>query len=134
MVRNSLRFVPWKYYKAVTADLKLFYQAATESEALEQLKTFGATWDEKYPKISKSWSANWENTDTLFQYPLDIRKAIYTTNAIESLNSVIRKATKQRKGFPTSESALKVLYLAMNQATKKMDYADMALEVGTEQI
>lgn len=119
MVRNSLRFVPWKDYKAVTADLKHIYQAATEPEALEQLKAFELAWGEKYPQISKSWNANWENIATLFQYPPDIRKAIYTTNAIESLNSVIRKATKQRKVFPTNDSALKVVFLAMNQAAKK---------------
>lgn len=119
MVRNSLRFVPWKDYKAVTADLKNIYQAPTEPAAMEQLKAFGAIWDERYPQISKSWSANWENIATLFDYPPDIRKAIYTTNAIESLNSVIRKATKLRKVFPTNESALKVVYLAINQAAKK---------------
>lgn len=83
MVRNSLRFVPWKDYKAVTADLKKIYQAATEPLALEQLENFGLIWDEKYPQISKSWGANWENIATLFHYPPDIRKAIYTTNAIE---------------------------------------------------
>ena len=97
MVRNSLRFVPWKDYKAVTADLKTIYQASTETLALEQLEAFERQWGEQYPQIIKSWRDNWDNVSTLFQYPPDIRKAIYTTNAIESLNSVIRKATKQRK-------------------------------------
>ena len=118
MVRNSLRFVPWKDYKAVTADLKTIYQAKTEDQALQQLEILEKTWGEKYPQIIKSWQDNWDNVATLFQYPPDIRKAIYTTNAIESLNSVIRKATKQRKVFPTNQSAMKV-YLAISAASKK---------------
>ena len=119
MVRNSLRFVPWKDYKAVTADLKTIYQAKTEDQALQQLDGFEKTWGERYPQIIKSWQDNWDNVATLFQYPPDIRKAIYTTNAIESLNSVIRKATKQRKVFPTNQSAMKVVYLAISAASKK---------------
>lgn len=119
MVRNSLRFVPWKDYKAVTADLKTIYQAKTEDQALQQLDSFEKTWGDKYPQIIKSWQDNWDNVATLFQYPPDIRKAIYTTNAIESLNSVIRKATKQRKVFPTNQSAMKVVYLAISAASKK---------------
>ena len=119
MVRNSLRFVPWKDYKAVTADLKTIYQAKTEAQALQQLDSLEKTWGEKYPQIIKSWQDNWDNVATLFQYPPDIRKAIYTTNAIESLNSVIRKATKQRKVFPTNQSAMKVVYLAISAASKK---------------
>lgn len=119
MVRNSVRYVPWKDYKAVTADLKTIYQASTEESALQALEDFSDKWDDKYPQISRSWKSNWENLNTLFQYPEDIRKAIYTTNAIESLNSVIRKATKKRKVFPTDDSAKKVVYLAIRQASKK---------------
>ena len=119
MVRNSMRFVPWKDYKAVTADLKRIYQAPTEQEALVQLELFEEAWDEDYPQISKSWRSNWDNLNTFFGYPPAIRKAIYTTNAIESLNSVIRKATRQRKVFPTEKSALKVVYLAIMDASKK---------------
>ena len=119
MVRNSLRFVPWKDYKAVTTDLKLIDQAKTEADALANLDKFAAAWDDKYPQISKSWRQNWPNLIALFEYSPDIRKAIYTTNAIESLNSVIRKATRKRKGFPTDQSALKVAYLAINEAAKK---------------
>ena len=100
MVRNLLKFVPWKDYKAVTADLKKVYQSNTEDEALLELQSFGETWDNKYPQISKSWHANWHNLNTIFNYSDDIRKVIYTTNAIESLNSVIRKALKKRKVFP----------------------------------
>ena len=119
MVRNSMKYVPWKDYKAITVDLKEIYQSATEDEALLALERFGDKWDEKYPQISRSWTAHWDNLNTLFNYPQDIRKAIYTTNAIESLNSVIRKATKKRKLFPTDESARKVVYLAIQDASKK---------------
>lgn len=118
-VRNSLKYVSWKDYKAVTADLKSIYRSVTEDEALQELAKFGEKWDEKYPKISKSWENHWLNLRTIFDFPEEIRKAIYTTNAIESLNSVIRKATRMRKVFPTDESALKVVYLATQAATEK---------------
>jgi len=119
MVRNSIKFVPWKDYKAVTADLKKIYQSSSEEEAHRALDQFADRWDEKYPQISKSWRSNWENLNTLFEYPAEIRKAIYTTNAIESLNSVIRKSTRRRKVFPTDDSAKKVIYLAIQEASKK---------------
>jgi len=119
MVRNSMKYVAWKDYKPVTADLKRIYQSVTEEEALLALDEFADRWDPKYPTISRSWRAHWHNLNTLFRYPDEIRKAIYTTNAIESLNSVIRAATKRRKLFPTDESAIKVIYLAINDASKK---------------
>lgn len=119
MVRNSVRYVPWKDYRAVTADLKRIYQSATEEEALLALDQLSERWDEKYPQISRSWKNHWHNINTLFNYPPEIRKAIYTTNAIESLNSVIRKSIKKRKLFPTDESAKKVVYLAIMDASKK---------------
>lgn len=119
MVRNSVKYVPWKDYKPVTTDLKKIYQSVTEEEALLALDQFAGQWDEKYPQISKSWRSHWHNLNTLFGYPEDIRKAIYTTNAIESLNSVIRKAVKKRKLFPTDDSAMKVIYLAIREASKK---------------
>jgi putative transposase len=119
MIRNSVKFVPWKDYKPVTADLKQIYQSVTEEEALLALDQFSERWDEKYPQISRSWRTHWNNLNTLFNYPEDIRKAIYTTNAIESLNSVIRKAIKKRKLFPTDDSAKKVIYLAIQDASKK---------------
>jgi transposase-like protein len=118
-VRNSLKYVPWKDYKSVTADLKRIYKSATEDEALQELDQFAQRWDAKYPKISRSWRSHWHNLNTLFSYPEDIRKAIYTTNAIESLNSVVRKAVKKRKLFPTDDSAMKVIYLAIQEASKK---------------
>lgn len=138
MVRNSMKYVPWKDYKAVTADLKTIYQSATEDEALLALETFADKWNDKYPQIAKCWHSlehssrlasgrssaslfpsSWHNLNTLFIYPEDIRKAIYTTNAIESLNSVIRKAIKKRKLFPSDDAAKKVVYLAVQQASKK---------------
>ncbi|MBA0216174.1 IS256 family transposase [Pectobacterium brasiliense] len=119
MVRNSLKYVSWKDYKAVTGGLKTVYQAPTEEAALMALDTFAGLWDDKYPQISKSWRAHWENLNTFFGYPPDIRKAIYTTNAIESLNSVIRQATKKRKVFPTDDAVRKVIYLAIKDASKK---------------
>ncbi|AHG18800.1 transposase [Chania multitudinisentens RB-25] len=119
MVRNSLKYVSWKDYKAVTSGLKTVYQASTEEAALMALDKFAGVWDEKYPQISKSWRSHWENLNTFFGYPADIRKAIYTTNAIESLNSVIRQAIKKRKVFPTDDSVRKVIYLAIEAASKK---------------
>jgi len=119
MVRNSLKFVPWKDYKAVTSDLKSIYQSVTEDEARLELDRFSEKWDAKYPQISRSWRANWENLNTIFSYPADIRKVIYTTNAIESLNSVIRKSVKTRKVFPSDDAAFKVVYLAIQAASKK---------------
>lgn len=119
MVRNSLRFVSWKDYKAVTRDLKAIYGAATEEAALQELEMFATAWDERYPQISRSWRGNWANLSTFFAYPDDIRKVIYTTNAIESLNSVIRHANKKRKVFPTDDSVRKVVWLAIQSASKK---------------
>jgi len=119
MVRNSLRYVSWKERKAVATDLKAIYQSVTVEEAELELDRFGEKWDDRFPYISKSWQNNWANLTPLFNYPEDIRKAIYTTNAIESLNSVIRKNTKNRKIFPSDESALKVVYLAIEAASKK---------------
>ncbi|MET4695179.1 IS256 family transposase [Endozoicomonas lisbonensis] len=118
-VRNSLKYVSYKDRKAVSTDLKKIYQSATVDEAERELSAFEATWDDKFPSIGKSWRNNWDNLITLFDYPDDIRKAIYTTNAIESLNSVIRKAIKQRKIFPSDNSVMKVIYLAMERASAK---------------
>lgn len=119
MVRHSLKLVPWKDYKEVTADLKLIYKSNTEQEGKLELARFTDKWHEKYTQISKSWNSNWDNLITIFSYPADIRKVIYTTNAIESLNSVIRKSVKTRKVFPSDDAALKVIYLAVDSASKR---------------
>lgn len=119
MVRNSLKFVAWKDYKAVTTDLKDIYQASTEDQGKLALQQFGERWNDKYPQISRSWLNHWENLNTFFAYPADIRKAIYTTNAIESLNSVVRKAVNKRKVFTNEDAAKKVVFLAIEQAARK---------------
>lgn len=118
-VRNSLKFVSWKDYKAVTADLKLIYQAPSETAALQALEQFSEKWQGKYPLISKSGYDNWGNLATLFSYPESIRKAIYNTNAIESLNSIIRRVIKKRNVFPTDNAVFKIIWLAINDASKK---------------
>lgn len=119
LVRNSLKYVSWKDYKAVTADLKLVYQAPTEAQARENLTALSQKWQAKYPLVAKCWEDNWANIVTFFDYPNDIRKAIYTTNAVESLNSVIRRVIKKRNVFPTDDSVFKVIWLAMKDASKK---------------
>lgn len=118
-VRHSLRYVSWKQRKEVAGDLRLIYSAATLSQAEQALAAFGAKWDEEHPSISRSWVNNWERLSVFFDYPPQIRKVIYTTNAIESLNASLRKVTKTRRSFPTDESVLKVLYLALHQIGKK---------------
>lgn len=119
MLRYSMKFVPYKDRKAIAHDLKLIYGADTEELAVANLEQFDKTWSDKYPQIAKSWQANWSGLSVFFNYPKDIRKAIYTTNAIESLNSVLRSAVNKRKVFPSDDSAKKVVYLAMLNASKK---------------
>jgi len=119
MVRNSLRYVADKDMKSVATDLKTIYHAPSADAALIALDAFAAKWDDKYSRIAQSWRNHWANLCTFFDYPDEIRKAIYTTNAIESLNSVIRKAIKNRKIFPNDNSVYKVIYLAMLQASQK---------------
>ena len=119
LVRAALRYVNTADSKQVIADLKKIYQAATVVEAEQALDDFAQAWDAKYPTISKMWRAKWPHISTLFDFPPPIRKAIYTTNAIESLNSVIRKFTRNRKIYPNEESALKLVYLAIREASAK---------------
>ncbi|MFT6449677.1 MAG: transposase-like protein [Oleispira sp.] len=118
MVCTSMKFIPWNDYKEVAADLKRVYKSPTEEEALRELDSLEDKWRSKYPQISRPWRQNWDNLNTFFAYPEAIRKAIYTTNAIESLNSVIKKAIKKRKLFPHDDSAKKVVYLATQEASK----------------
>ena len=119
LVRAALRYVNTADSKQVIADLKKIYQAATVIEAEQALDAFAQAWDAKYPTISKMWRTKWANISTLFDFPPPIRKAIYTTNAIESLNSVIRKFTRNRKIYPNEESALKLVFLAIREASAK---------------
>ncbi len=119
MVRHSLKYVVHKDMKQVAGDLKKIYNSSTLAVAETALEDFSKKWDDKYPAIGKSWRNNWENLITIFDYPKEIRRIIYTTNAIESLNSVIRKTIKNRKIFPSDKSACKIIYLAIMSASKK---------------
>lgn len=119
LVRAALRYVSTADSKPVIADLKKIYQAATVLEAEQALDDFAQAWDAKYPTIAKMWRAKWIDIITLFDFPPEIRKAIYTTNAIESVNSVIRKFTRNRKIYPNEESALKIIYMAIHEASQK---------------
>jgi putative transposase len=119
LVRNSLKYVSYKQRKAVATDLKAIYSAATEAEAEFNLELFAEKWDQQYPTISKSWRAQWARVIPLFAFPEDIRKVIYTTNAIESVNMTLRKVTRNHRIFPSDEAVYKVLYLAMQNIAKK---------------
>jgi len=118
-LRNSFKFVPWKDRKAVAKDLRAVYGAATLVEAEEALERFAESWDTRYPAISPSWRAEWERLTVFFDYSPEIRKVIYTTNAIESLNYSLRRTLKTRGSFPNDDSILKILYLAINRVAKK---------------
>jgi putative transposase len=119
LVRNSLSYVSWKDRKAVAADLKPIYRAATSEDGWQQLEAFSEKWDGRYPSISQIWRRNWEQVSPFFAYPDEIRKVIYTTNAVESLNMSLRKVIKTRGSFPTEEAALKLLFLGLERASKK---------------
>ena len=118
-IRNSTRYVSYKDLKALMADLKAVYAAVDENAALNALEVFSERRDKKYPKISISWKDNWPNLSTYFKYPQEVRRLIYTTNAIEGFNRQLRKVTKAKSVFPTDDSLLKMLYLAMVDITKK---------------
>lgn len=119
LVRYSLAFVSFKDRKAVAADLKAIYQATTAQEAEQRLEEFARQWDDQYPLIAKSWRANWLRLVPMFGYPPEIRRAVYTTNTIESLNMSLRKIIKTRASFPSDEAAFKLLYLALQNIQKK---------------
>jgi putative transposase len=119
LVRAALRYVSSEDSQAVTRDLKKIYQAATLAEAEQALDAFAQVWQDKYPTIVKMWRAKWTDIITLFDFPMPIRRAIATTNAIESVNSVIRKFTRNRKIYPNEESALKITFMAIREASKK---------------
>lgn len=118
-IRNTTKYVSYKDIKALMADLKKVYAAVDEQTALFELDTFEEKWGKKYPKIATSWRINWPNLSTYFKYPQEVRTLIYTTNAIENFNRQLRKVTKAKSVFPTDESLLKMLYLAMMDITKK---------------
>jgi transposase-like protein len=118
-LRNSLKYVPWKERKAVAADLRAVYAAPTLTEAEQALARFSERWDAKYPAISPSWRVDWQRLTVFFDYSPEIRKVIYTTNAIESLNYSLRKLLKTRGAFPNDEAIIKIIYLAINRVAKR---------------
>jgi len=119
LVRAALKYVTDKDSREVAADLKAIYQAASVAEAEQALDRFADKWDSKYPTISKQWRLRWAEIVALFEFPPEIRKAMYTTNTIESVNSTIRKFTRNRKQYPCAGSAVKLIYLAIAEAAKK---------------
>ncbi|HEX8816758.1 MAG TPA: IS256 family transposase [Terriglobales bacterium] len=119
MIRASLSYVNWKQRKPVAADLRQIYQAATAQEAGEQLDAFAQKWDGQCPMVSQIWRRHWDRITPFLAYPAEIRKVIYTTNAVESLNMSLRKIIKMRGSFPNEEAAFKLLYLALRNASKK---------------
>jgi len=143
MVRNSTKFVSYKDLKKVCADLKAVYSANSEAAGRDALEEFGKTWDAKYPMIYKSWDHHWDDLSEFFKYPPEIRRAIYTTNAVESLNYSLRQVTKNRSLFPTDDAIFKIMYLAIRSASKKwtMPIRDwglalnqFAIEFGNERV
>jgi putative transposase len=121
LVRASLNYVGWKERKQVAQDLKSVYRAATEDEARREMAGFAERWNSKYPTIAALWQRNWERVIPFFQFPAEVRKVIYTTNAVESLNMSLRKALKTRVAFPSEEAALKVMYLALRNVIAKWE-------------
>jgi len=119
LVRHSLNYVGWNKRKDVAADLRAIYTAATVDEAEQQLAAFEEKWNDAYPSIAKSWRNNWERVIPFFAFPPDIRKIIYTTNAIESVNMSLRKVTKNRGSFPNDDAVIKLFYLALSNISKK---------------
>jgi len=119
MVRHSLNYVSWKRRKEVAADLRRIYQSATAEEAELRLGEFEARWDDEYLPIGQSWRRNWSRLVPFFDYPQEIRKVIYTTNAIESVNMCLRKLTKNRGSFPSDEALMKLFYLALKNISQK---------------
>jgi len=119
MVRNSTKFVSYKDLKKVCADLKSVYSACSEEAGCQALEDFGKKWDGKYPMICQAWQRHWDDLSEFFKYPPEIRRAIYTTNAIESLNYQLRKVTKNRSTFSTDDAIFKILYLAIRNASEK---------------
>jgi len=119
LVRNSLKYVPWKQQREGAADLKSIYQASTLEQAEDALTAFAQKWDTRYPTISGLWLRHWQQIIPFFAYPADIRRGVYTTNAIESLNRSLRKVLKTKGAFPDDDAVLKLLYLALRNIAKK---------------
>ncbi len=121
LVRASLNYVSWKERRAVAADLKEIYRATTAVQAEMELNIFQAKWETKYQAIGKLWKDNWERVTPFFEFPAEVRKVIYTTNAVESLHMSLRKIIKTRGSFPSEEAAIKLIYLALRNVIQKWD-------------
>jgi putative transposase len=121
LTRASLNFVGWKERKAVASDLKAIYRATSAEQAAQELENFSQKWSQRYPTIAPLWTRNWERVIPFFAFPAEIRRIIYTTNAVESLNMSLRKIIKTRAAFPSEEAALKLLYLALTNVIKRWD-------------
>jgi len=121
MVRASLNYVNWKERKLVAADLKTIYRAVNERQAAKELDEFNARWGSKYQAIGKLWKENWDRVTPFFDFPAEVRRMIYTTNAVESLHMSLRKIIKTRGSFPSEEAAMKLLYLALRNASAKWE-------------
>jgi putative transposase len=121
LVRNSLKYVTWQDRKQVVADLKPIYRAETEELARQQLEAFESRWGKKYPASSRMWREQWDQVSPFFAFPQEVRKIVYTTNAVESLNMSLRKIIKMRGSFPSEEAAIKLLYLALSKVVAKWD-------------
>jgi len=119
MVRTSLKFVPYKDRKAIADDLKKIYSAPSEEAAVDELERFSATRDAHYLMISRSWKSRWAELTPFFKFPETIRKVIYTTNALESLNFTVRKITKNRQSSPTTDAAMKLVFMALQNISKR---------------
>ena len=119
LVRNCLKYVGYKERKAVADDLRKIYTAATREAAEQELERFAAKWDGKFASIGAIWRRNWERVSVFFAYPEEIRRVIYTTNAIESVNMSLRKIIRNRGSFPNDEAALKLIYLALENISEK---------------
>ncbi len=118
-IRNSARYVVWKDKKEYANDMRYIYEAPTRKAAEAALNDFALKWDAKYSYAVKSWQNNWEDLTVFFDFPVEIRKIIYTTNLIENLNGKIRKYTKNKLSFPTDEAVIKSVYLALRETSKK---------------
>ncbi|MBN2251090.1 MAG: transposase, partial [Candidatus Altiarchaeota archaeon] len=121
-IRNSLRFVSWKERAVMAKDLRKIYEAGTVEEGAAALDEFAEKWDKRYPHISASWRRNWDEIVTFFKYPPEIRKMVYTTNPIESMNRMIKKVTKNKAIFPNDQALIKQVYLAIDEASKKWTF------------
>ena len=118
-IRSSTRFVSYKHIKELMADLKKVYQAISEEEAMNNLILFKDKWGKTYPSCVKSWEENWDILSTFFAYPPEVRKIIYTTNAVESYHRMVRKFTKSKAIFPTDDSIRKIIYMSVKEISKK---------------